>query len=129
MEHCQKPRNLIQQNQKPNRIPRNQKPNRIQNLKQNNILNQNRNYYRDWVIPKQFARVSAIGVRSARSHPDRVDNRGTVARFLFATARNCAQILMAPYKPAVKSATGTPHFTGAPSGSPVTLMMPLKALS
>ncbi|MNI74881.1 hypothetical protein D3C73_1309940 [compost metagenome] len=42
-------------------------------------------------------------------------------------ARKADAMAKAPYRPAEKSATGTPHFTGSPPASPVTLMMPLMA--
>ena len=38
--------------------------------------------------------------------------------------RSAALIETAAYMPAMMSATGTPDFWGAPSGSPVTLMRP-----
>jgi hypothetical protein len=43
------------------------------------------------------------------------------------TRRSTAAMANAPYRPEQKSESGTPHFTGAPPGSPVTLMMPLIA--
>gem|GEM_PF-3606768 len=46
---------------------------------------------------------------------------------LACAARSADAMANAPYSPAEKSASGTPHLTGSPPGSPVTLMMPLMA--
>ncbi|GAA4536738.1 hypothetical protein GCM10023175_04070 [Pseudonocardia xishanensis] len=42
--------------------------------------------------------------------------------------RTAARIAYAAYRPVTKSPTGTPHFTGSPSGSPVTLIIPGRRL-
>jgi hypothetical protein len=75
--------------------------------------------------------VSPLAQYSVLSHTHiaSADSKSDVSMYcprpVFSRAMSAASTPFAAMSPTERSAIGTPHFTGAPPGSPVTLMMPL----